>query len=213
VAGSSDRPDVVGAGVPGGGIGQLEHLGDAPRVVGVLVGQDDMSHGIPAKPDLAEARFDIWGAAGNAGIDNRRLTLACQDVGRDKTERDLTPLEIGRRAGRGCGFWDSRTRRWRRRSSRVCAGGRAATGGDIAASTRVGAGHQTQHQNRHSTLAQIGQEKPAARGTAHDHLARRRRFQGNCNRPAQGWQLPPRYSPTLGWRRKTRRPERRLVPS
>ncbi len=55
-----------------------------------------MPHGIPAQPDLAETSLDSGGAPGDTGIDHRRFTLACQHVGRDKSERDLTPLEVGR---------------------------------------------------------------------------------------------------------------------
>jgi hypothetical protein len=97
--GDGDQRDVVGAGVALGVGCALEDVRRAALVVAVMVGQDQVAHRGPRQADLLERRLDLVGAARDAGVDDRRLAAAGEDIGRDEAQVDPLPRGF-RTAGR-----------------------------------------------------------------------------------------------------------------
>ena len=92
--------DVSGARIPGWATGELQNIGEASLMVGMGMGDDDVTDGVPSQASRSEGSLDPSCTATDSCVDEDCLAIAVEDVCRDKVEVGPFPLKSG--PGLGC---------------------------------------------------------------------------------------------------------------
>ena len=96
---AGDLGDVGRTRVHGGLGGPGRHVREAPRVVAVVVREDEVGHGLPARPGGLQGRPDGVRAAGHPGVHDRGLPATDQDVRGHEAEVGAGPGQLSGRGG------------------------------------------------------------------------------------------------------------------